>query len=123
MEWFEDPKFYYLVTELHGSEWSKESSIPKELLPSTGNRQKRSSMDLFECIDVHERFPEQLAKVVLRQVADACYYLHETLGVVHRDIKDENVVIDKMYRVKLIDFGAVAMIPAVLALTVRDEDE
>lgn len=62
---------------------------------------------------VFERFDEPLAKLVFRQVVDAIAYLHQTLGVCHRDIKDENLVVDRGYRVKLIDFGAAALIPRV----------
>jgi serine/threonine protein kinase len=37
-------------------------------------------------------------------------YLKE-LGWVHRDLKDENIVVDENYRIKLVDFGSAARIP------------
>ncbi|KAI3644480.1 hypothetical protein MP228_010644 [Amoeboaphelidium protococcarum] len=131
VDWFEDAAFYYLVTEMHGSEWVAGRKVTKANSKSyikkykekqhsgymsddssaSRKSERRASMDLFECIDVHQRFSEDLAKKVFKQVADAIYYLHHDLRIVHRDIKDENLVIDAEYNVKLIDFGAAAFIP------------
>ncbi|KAF8906554.1 kinase-like domain-containing protein [Gymnopilus junonius] len=75
---------------------------------------RRPSHDLFECIEQseHKKLTEDQARYVFAQVIDAVRYLHRC-GIIHRDIKDENLVIDKSLTVKLIDFGsAIAIDPA-----------
>ncbi|KAG8965714.1 hypothetical protein FRC03_000254 [Tulasnella sp. 419] len=74
-------------------------------IPSKPKMARRASHDLFECIEQHKRLPEGQAKFVFAQVVNIVDYLHSH-GICHRDIKDENLVIDENFRVKLIDFGS-----------------
>lgn len=53
---------------------------------------------------------ESECRFIFRQVVDAIHHLHVIASIVHRDIKDENVVLDGENRVKLIDFGSAAYI-------------
>lgn len=48
---------------------------------------------------------ESIARKYFCQLMIAIEYLHNTILVIHRDIKAENVVIDKNNNIKLIDFG------------------
>ncbi|GAA6033255.1 hypothetical protein JCM8097_003019 [Rhodosporidiobolus ruineniae] len=73
--------------------------------PRPASMERRSSCDLFECIEAHSRFDERTARYVFAQVVEIIYALGQ-MGIVHRDLKDENLVIDAAYRVKLIDFGS-----------------
>ena len=68
-----------------------------------------AGMDLFEFIDRHPQLDEPLASYIFRQICDALEYLNSR-GVLHRDVKDENVVIDHKFRAKLIDFGSAAFV-------------
>jgi serine/threonine protein kinase len=79
---------------------------PPGARPNMGRRQ---SHDLFECIEEYQRLSESQARYIFAQVVDIIDYL-DGIGVTHRDIKDENVLIDRAFRVKLIDFGAASCV-------------
>ncbi|BGP19199.1 hypothetical protein JCM10213_002106 [Rhodosporidiobolus nylandii] len=73
--------------------------------PRPAPMERRSSCDLFECIEQHSRFDEGTAKYVFAQVVEIIYALGQ-MGIAHRDLKDENLTVSADFRVKLIDFGS-----------------
>ncbi|KAF9193291.1 hypothetical protein BGZ50_007551 [Haplosporangium sp. Z 11] len=78
--------------------------------PKSALSVRRTSCDLFECIEHHSKFSESQARVIIKQIVECVYYLNSR-GICHRDIKDENIVIDNDFVVKLIDFGSAVIIP------------
>lgn len=87
-DFFEDDVNYYIEMVPHG-------------LPG---------MDLFDYIELRTNMEEDECRSIFVQVARAIHHLHIKAKVVHRDIKDENVVLDGEGHVKLIDFGSAAYI-------------
>ena len=87
-DFFEDETNYYIEMLPHG-------------LPG---------MDLFDYIELRVTMEESECRKIFCQVAEAIQHLHINAKVVHRDIKDENVILDGEGKVRLVDFGSAAYI-------------
>ena len=87
-DFFEDDINYYIEMVPHG-------------LPG---------MDLFDYIEMRTTMDEAECRSIFLQVVAALHHLHTKALVVHRDIKDENIILDGETNVKLIDFGSAAYI-------------
>ncbi|KAI8918727.1 hypothetical protein BC831DRAFT_482662 [Entophlyctis helioformis] len=140
-EHIHEEDYVLLITELHGTSWdisnrelnptrneglktpartksldvgaigAKPSVTTSAAQPANDVVRKRTSCDLFECIDAHTRFPEHTARKIFAQIALVVDFMNSQ-GFVHRDLKDENIVIDADYKIKLIDFGSASCIPS-----------
>ncbi|WWD04746.1 hypothetical protein V865_002817 [Kwoniella europaea PYCC6329] len=85
LDFFEDREFYYLVMPRFGT-----------------------GLDLFDRVESSPTGLEPFeVRSLLGQLTDAVRFLHAN-GIVHRDIKDENVILDGQGRCQLIDFGSAA---------------
>lgn len=119
VDYFEDQMFFYLVMDIHGKPWSDkqeasgavQAPIPMSPLGTSPRIGRGSSQDLFEAIEQHQFFSERIGRHIFRQIVAAIAYLH-SCRVVHRDIKDENILLDQNFNVKIIDLGSATVVPA-----------
>lgn len=64
-------------------------------------------VELFQALKQH-KFTERMVLEVMQQLLSVLAYLHDTLHIVHRDVKPENIMVDTQQaptRVVLVDFG------------------
>ena len=60
--------------------------------------------ELFSQISMHQRFSERRMRFYTAELVIALGHIHAH-GVAYRDLKPENVLLDKEGHVQLIDFG------------------
>lgn len=53
---------------------------------------------------LNRRLQEAEAKIIFKQIVDGVRYMH-SVSVFHRDLKTDNVIVDRNRLVKIIDFG------------------
>ena len=112
LDFFEDNHYYYLV-------------LPSTT-PEPGPGEDAPPTDLFDLVESYPHgLPPDLIRTYLGQIADAVAFLHSK-GIgksqarpgasmlrpfpVHRDIKDENVVLGPNGKCVLIDFGSSGLV-------------
>jgi serine/threonine protein kinase len=61
--------------------------------------------ELFTHLNAEKMFPEQTAAFYMAEMVLALSHLHDTLGVVYRDLKPENCLLDAEGHLLLTDFG------------------
>ncbi|XP_017278330.1 citron rho-interacting kinase isoform X8 [Kryptolebias marmoratus] len=68
--------------------------------------------DLMSLLNRYEdQFDESMAQFYLAELVEAIHAVHQ-LGYVHRDVKPENILIDRTGHIKLADFGSAAKLTA-----------
>ena len=66
---------------------------------------------------MERKLEESEVKRIFKQVVQALDYCH-SLNIVHRDIKLENILLDKQLNIKIIDFGFSICIPSTSKLKI-----
>ncbi len=86
---------------------------PRPSPPGAGEREEEGLyyfvMEYVEGVNLRQLIAEgklapQQALAIVPQICEALQFAHEE-GIVHRDVKPENILVDKRGRVKIADFG------------------
>lgn len=102
---------YQIVSNLHHQNIAGSRTLERD--ERTGDyylvMDLASGIDLRRWIQGNPLVSMEAKLSILRQVAAALDYAHSE-GVIHRDVKPENVMVDAESRVKVLDFGLAARI-------------
>ena len=66
--------------------------------------------ELYKIFKANKRLPEPVVKFYSLQICLAIGYLH-TKGIMHRDLKLENILLDEQGYLKIIDYGLAKTLP------------
>ncbi|WP_050614731.1 Stk1 family PASTA domain-containing Ser/Thr kinase [Bacillus testis] len=70
-----------------------------------------SGMTLKQYIQTHPNIPVEKAVSIMRQITEGMSHAHQH-GIIHRDIKPQNILIDENEHVKITDFGIATALSA-----------
>ena len=65
--------------------------------------------ELYKIFQEKKRFPEDMVQFYAAQIVIAIGKLHEK-GIMHRDLKLENIMVDESGYIKIIDYGLAKII-------------
>ena len=101
LEYYELPDCFMLILERMMSKVGSSHTKADIKTATSANVQ-----DLFDFISDKGPLKEDLARKIFQQVVNTLNQIHAA-GVIHRDIKDENILIDTQTKqIKIIDFGS-----------------
>ena len=104
-------KSWYIVFEKYGYLWSNSSCDLFEMIEFYNKKRKADAMKNNTSSSISNRLclNEDQVKNIINQLLNAVEFLRFH-NVLHRDIKDENILIDQNHRIKLCDFGSATLL-------------